>query len=319
MSEAPRTQPGSGARTSPAPGLRTGPSAGLGTGNIYDLGYRGYDGPRLGRRYAFMALFTYSLLSIWGIGRSWLAKLFPWGLAVIALLPAVVLLAIAALVPEDFEIAKPQEYYGFVSIVLALICAVAAPDLIGRDQRHHTLALYFSRALDRVDYASAKLAALVLSLFLVLCVPQVFLQLGNAVAADNLTDYLKSNLDVIPPVIASSAVVAVFMASLTLAISIHTSRRAFSTGAVIATFVILTAMGGIFANTLAGGALKYSLLVSPLGMLEGMVYWVFGAEPELNGNVAKAGLSGGFYLVAILTYSAIALAVLYRRIIRMSV
>ena len=28
------------------------------TGSIYDIGYRGYDGPRLGRRHAFTTLFV---------------------------------------------------------------------------------------------------------------------------------------------------------------------------------------------------------------------------------------------------------------------
>ena len=305
MSEASRLQPA--ASTEPR------------TGNIYDLGYRGYDGARLGRRYAFLALFTYTLLSIWGIGRSWLAKLFPWGLAVIALLPAIVILAVAAVAPEEFEIARPEEYYGFVSIILALICAVAAPDLIGRDQRHHTLALYFSRALDRTDYAAAKLGALILSLFLVLCVPQVFLQLGNAVATDDLTGYLESNVEVIPPVLASSALVALLMASLTLAISIFTSRRAFATGAVIAVFVILTVIGGVLLETLEGDSRQYSLLISPLLIQEGMVYWIFGVEPPADSDPALAGLAGGYYLVATLAYTAVCLAVVYRRIMRMSV
>lgn len=290
-----------------------------GTGSIYDLGYRGYDGARLGRRYAFLALFRYSLLSVWGIGRSWLAKLFPWGLAIIALVPSIILLGVAALLPREFEIARPEEYYGFVAIILALICAVAAPDLIGRDQRHRTLALYFSRALDRLDYASAKLAALAVSLFLVLCLPQVLLQLGNAVATDDLTGYMQDNIEVIPPVIASSAVIAVFMASLTLAISIHTARRAFATGAVIAVFVILTAMGGILVNTLEGSARQYAVLLSPLDIQEGMVYWMFGADVPLGSDLALAGLSGAYFLPVILVYTALCLAVLYRRIMRLSV
>ena len=289
------------------------------TGSIYDLGYRRYQGERFGRRAAFTALFNYSMLAIWGIGRSWLAKLFPWGLAFIAMVPALILLAVAALLPEEFEIAQPHEFYGFISIVLALFCSVAAPDLIGRDQRHRTLALYFSRALDRVDYASAKLAALTLSLFLVLCVPQVFLQVGNAVATDDLMEYVRDNLDMIPPVLISSAVVAIYMASVTLAISIHTARRAFATGAVIAAFVILTAMGGILVNTLEGGAQEYALLISPFDMLEGMVYWVFGEEPMRDSDLARADLWGGYYLIAALIYSAIAMAVFYRRVMRMSV
>jgi ABC-2 type transport system permease protein len=288
-------------------------------GNIYDLGYRHYEGARMGRRYAFGALFVYSLLAVWGIGRSWVAKLFPFALATIALLPALVILGVAAIAPEDFEVAKPEEYYGFVSIVLALFCAVAAPELVGRDERHHTLALYFSRALDRKDYVSAKLAALILSLFAILCIPQVFLQLGNAVAANSLTGYLKDNLDVIPPVLATSAVAAIFMGSLSLAVAIHASRRAFSTGAVIAAFVIMTAMGGIFVHTLSGGAQQYSLLISPSGMLEGMVYWVFGVPTLVDSNLALADLPGGYYLLAIAGYTLVFLAIIYRRILRMSV
>ena len=289
------------------------------TGNIYDLGYRRYEGVRMGRRAAFTALFTYSLLSIWGIGRSWLAKLFPWGLAVIAMVPVGIQLGIAALLPQEFEIIRPEEYFGFVAIVLALVCAVAAPDLIGRDQRHRTLALYFSRTLDRVDYASAKLAALMVSLFLVLSIPQILLQLGNAVATDDLTAYFQDNLGTMPPIIASSALVAFFMTSLTLAIAVHAVRRAFATGAVIAAFVILTAMGGILVNTLEGDAQRYAILVSPLDIMEGIVYWLFNVDPPSQSDLALSGLAGGYFLAALLAYTVVSLVVLYRRITRMSV
>jgi ABC-2 type transport system permease protein len=289
------------------------------SGSIYDLGYRNYQGARLGRRYAFTSLFLYTLLSIWGVGRSWGAKLFPWGLAGIALLPTLAFLAVAALAPEDFEVSQPEDYFGFVSIVLALFCAVAAPDLIGRDQRHHTLALYFSRALDRVDYAGAKLGALVVSLFLILCVPQVFLQAGNAVATDDLTGYVQDNLDVIPPVVASSALVAMMMATMSLAISIFTARRAIATVAVIIAFVILTVIGGILLETLEGDSRQYSLLGSPLLVLEGVVYWVFGTAPPPESDLTLAGLGTSYYFVAMALYTAAFLAIIFRRISRMSV
>lgn len=289
------------------------------TGNIYDLGYRNYDGPRLGRGQAGRALFTYSLLSIWGIGRSWLAKLFPFGLAIIAGLPALVFLGIAALLPEEFELTEAYEYFGFVSTILALFCAVSAPELIGRDQRHHTLALYFSRALSRIDYASAKLGALALSLFTILVVPQIVVQIGNAVATDDTFAYLEENLDLIPPIVASSLLVAAVMGSVSMAISIQTPRRAFATGAVIGVFVILTALGGVFLETLTGDMQQYSLLISPLLVLDGAVLWIFGAEPPLGGDVERAGLDGVYYFLAALVYSGASLALVYRRILRMGV
>src|SRR5688572_14166348 len=70
-------------------------------GSIYDLGYRSYEGRRLGRSYAFTSLFMYSFLSVWGIGRSFWAKFFPFALAVIVMLPSIILLAIAALLPAE--------------------------------------------------------------------------------------------------------------------------------------------------------------------------------------------------------------------------
>ncbi len=75
------------------------------TGNIYDLGYRGYDGERLGRRYAVTSLYIYSLRAIFGLGRSAWAKVFPFGLAIIALIPATIQLGIAAIAPvrSDFD------------------------------------------------------------------------------------------------------------------------------------------------------------------------------------------------------------------------
>ncbi|HLQ49004.1 MAG TPA: ABC transporter permease, partial [Candidatus Dormibacteraeota bacterium] len=39
------------------------------TGSIYDIGYRRYEGPRLGRAHAIRSLFFHSLRSTFGIGR----------------------------------------------------------------------------------------------------------------------------------------------------------------------------------------------------------------------------------------------------------
>ena len=288
-------------------------------GSIYDLGYRSYEGTRLGRSYAFTSLFMYSFLSIWGIGRSFWAKFFPFALAVIVMLPSIILLAIAALVPAEFEVTQPEEYFGFIAIVLALFCAVAAPELFGRDQRQKTLALYFSRALSRLDYAGAKVGALVLSLFLVLVIPQILLQLGNAVAAEGLTDYLEENVDLYPPIVASSFLIALFMGCFALAIAIQTSRRAFATGAIIASFVILTALGGIFVETLDIDTGKYALLISPFDVLEGLTVWVFGVEPFEDSWVERADLSGLTYFAVTMLVTAVSLGVILRRILRMSV
>jgi ABC-2 type transport system permease protein len=204
------------------------------SGSIYDLGYRRYEGERLGRRFAILSLYMYSLRSIFGFGRGWLNKLFPIGLAGVANVPAAIQVAIAALVPADFEYLAPENFFAFVSIVLTLFCAFAAPEIIGPDQRNGTLSLYFSRALSRMDYAVAKLLALYLALFIVLLIPQLLLQVGEAVADDDLVTYLRQNADLLLPIFGSSVVAAVVLGSVSLAIASQASRRMFSTGAVVA-------------------------------------------------------------------------------------
>src|SRR5439155_1286028 len=47
------------------------------TGSIYDIGYRKYDGPRLGRAHAIRSLFFHTLRSSYGIGRGGRAKIAP--------------------------------------------------------------------------------------------------------------------------------------------------------------------------------------------------------------------------------------------------
>jgi len=47
------------------------PDSGPATGVIHDLGYRGYDGPRLGRAQIVRALTWHSFRSSFGIGKLW--------------------------------------------------------------------------------------------------------------------------------------------------------------------------------------------------------------------------------------------------------
>jgi ABC-2 type transport system permease protein len=295
-----------------------GSTSALRTG-IYDLGYRRYEGGRLGRPYAVLSLYLYTLRAIFGLGRSAMSKVFPIGLAIIAMVPALIQLAVAAVAPAEFEYTSPENYFGFVSLVLALFCAVSAPEVIGRDQRNHTLSLYFSRSLSRVDYVSAKLAALGSGVFMVLVIPQALLLAGNAVSTEEIVDYMKGNVDLLPPILAGALLIGGMMSGVSLAIGSQTPRRAWATGAVIAYFVIATALGSILFETIGGDDGGYALLLSPFAVLNGAVSWIFGAESEAGSEVAEAGLDGVTYLAAALGYTALSLGLLYRRFSRMAV
>jgi len=182
-------------------------------GNIYDLGYQGYDGPRQGRLAVTRGLLIATLRAAYGIGRGGRAKVVPFGLGALALLPAVLAVGIRALATQAgagdaLDEASPirhDTYQGLTSTLIMLFCAAQAPELFGKDQRYGVLPLYFSRVLTRVDYALARLGGLFLAVFLVSVVPQVVLSIGAILAAaDPLTGFGDAAAD-IPRYLAVSA------------------------------------------------------------------------------------------------------------------
>ena len=287
-------------------------------GSIYDLGYKRYEGARLGRRHAIWALYIYSVRGVFGIGRSLWSKVGPIGLAIIALLPAVIQLGVAATAPEDIELVEPEEYYGFIQIVLAVFCAVVAPELVGRDQRTQTLSLYFSRALRRQDYALAKFAALVTGLLAITVIPQVTMFVGNGLAADDFGDYLQDKWRDLPSVLGSAILLSGFIAAIGLVIAAQTPRRAYSTVAILAAFVLTSVVGASLFEAADQDVGRFALLISPLHVVTGFTLWFFDAAPEAGNQLAEADLPGIAYAIEAASVVLLMLALLLRRYGRIS-
>ena len=84
------TTDGSVAAATPLPADATPPAAAGGGGVIHDLGYRRYEGQRLGRPGIIRALYWHSLRSAFGIGRGARAKIVPILAFILMCLPAIV-------------------------------------------------------------------------------------------------------------------------------------------------------------------------------------------------------------------------------------
>lgn len=290
-------------------------------GSIYDLGYRGYEGARLGRGHAVRSLVRESFRQAWGIGRPGRAKLIPFTLAAIATVPAVVALGVAALAnqlgAEGFEEASPvrfETYYPVIAQMVFLFTAAQAPELLGRDMRHRVLALYFSRAIRREDYALGKYAALGLALVLLLLFPQALILVGRALIAPDILDALADDLPKVPAILGQAVLTASLLGGLGLAIASFTPRRAFATAAIFAVVIVpLIATAAI--DELTGGDLAGAMsLLSPADILEGANDFFYG---RTRAGPTGADLPSVFYAVAALAWSAVSVAALvwrYRRI-----
>jgi ABC-2 type transport system permease protein len=291
--------------------------------SIHDLGYRKYEGARLGRRQAITTLYIQTLRGAFGLGRHHTSKIIPFALAAITLIPAVVYLGIAALISDatrgfeiaDFEIVRASEYYGFVQWPLALFVAAVAPEAVGRDQRDRTLSLYFSRALLREDYVFAKVLSVATAVLIIALVPQMLLFIGNALVDEDAAGYLGENWKEVASIIGSGALLALFMASVGLSIGCMTSRWPLASGAIIAYFAITLVMGSIIAETFSDGPTRYSLLVSGFHVIRGSTLWFFGETPSggTNDDMDLGGLHTGVYVLAAIVMIGLALLALRRR------
>lgn len=266
------------------------PAAVPAASQIYDLGYRGYDGPRLGRVYATWSLFLASLRAAFGLGRPARAKIAPWGLTAVAVIPAAVSLAISASVGPDFSPFSYDDFLWQMQAIFSLFVAAQAPELVGGDQRHRVLALYFSHALERLDYAIAKLGAMVAALFIVMGVPMLVLWVGRILGSSDLAGAVGDELGALPQVIGAPLLHAVGVGAVALAIAAFTPRRAYATGAIIAVFIVGQGIAEAVAHGTNGPLRDYGPLINPFVWLDGARDWLLG-RTVADSPVASSGLS----------------------------
>jgi ABC-2 type transport system permease protein len=289
------------------------------TGSIYDLGYRRYEGPRLGRAYAIRALAVDSLRTAYGIGHGGRAKIAPIVLGAIALLPAIIVVGAIGLVSrlgarDQLEGASPityDSYYSSISAVIALFCAAQAPELFSRDQRHGVIALYFARAIRRADYALARFAGFGVALLILLLLPMAVLLLGRVLLSTDVAAAFGDDLPKLPAVVAQALVTAGLFGSLSMAVAAFTPRRAYAIAGIIALFLIPGVLSGIVIGLGSGGIGNVFVLLSPGLILDGTSALFFGKA--LPDELASFDLPMWTFLASAILVSLVAGLVVVRR------
>jgi ABC-2 type transport system permease protein len=251
------------------------------SGVIHDIGYRKYDGPRLGRRQVTRALYAQSLRGAYGLGRSARAKVLPMLLLGVMCLPAFIIAVIANVTSSVItELPLPYSRYAVVTQgILTIFVAAQAPVSLSRDLRFKTVPLYFSRPLERSDYVLAKFAALASALFLLLTAPLLIMYVGALLAefpAGRETGDLLLAL-------VGAAVFAVVFAGVGLVIASLTPRRGLGVAAIITLFALsfaaVSALQGIIRYEVGNPDLAGWLgLLSPITLVDGFQTWVLDAS-----------------------------------------
>jgi ABC-2 type transport system permease protein len=281
-------------------------AAGGPMGSIYDIGYRRYEGPRLGRSHAIRSLFIHSLRSAFGIGRGGRAKIAPIILGGLAMLPAIAIVGALTMaaqfgVGQRFANQAPiryDTYFGAISTIVVLFCAAQAPELFGRDQRHGVLSLYFARALRRSDYAFARVAGFMAALLILELAPQLLLFLGRVLLSPDIPGAVGEDLPSIPPILAQGVLSAALLGGLSMAVSAFSPRRAYATAGIIALFTIPNIVAGIVAGLGSSVIGTWLILLSPTSVLDGT-----------NAILFDLPLSSDFFFIDLPDWAYVAAAV----------
>jgi len=288
-------------------------------GAVYDRGYRPYDGPRGRRGAATFALYKASMRRALGLRRSWRQKVAPFTLLGIVTIPAVVNVGIGYVTRDRFltqriQIITYREYVG-VSAALLLFVALVAPDVLCPDRRQHVLPLMFARPITCIDYVVAKLGAIATILFAFSFLPQVVLFVGNMLVSDSALDYFTGHLDVLWKVTLAVGLLAVYYATIGLAIASFTDRRIVAGASIIGLFLVTSIASSIFVRDpeINGGspAALINVLALPLHLRDLVFLGHIAPQSPLSG-VANGGLFAVATYTVVLVVAGAALLRRYR-------
>lgn len=256
-------------------------------GEIYDRGYQHYLGKRLGRQHAIWALVTYSMKRAMGIKKSWTAKVIPIILYLATIGTVLVVIGIEGFLRGSGEVAMTYpEYFFFIFLILGAFVATIAPEMLCGDRRENVLVLYFSRAISRLDYVLAKLAATAILTMTISVLPVVVLWLFRQLLADKPLTALTDNIGDLWRVALSGALFALFLGCGGLVISSFTGRKSIATAIIFIGYAVLEGFVNAVVEVVDSNRAKdIAALFSPSRLLGEMVEKLFGTyDPELSGH-----------------------------------
>ncbi len=251
-----------------------------GSAEIYDRGYRSYDGPRNGIGTAMLSVFVASIQRALGLRRKFRFKVIPILTIFIAYVPALAFIGIAVLLPNELAdevVAEYAGYFGLLSLAVILFTSFVAPELLATDRRTGLFGLYLASPLNRANYLVAKGAALVSVLFLVTLFPVIFLLLGY-IFVDLGPGGFFATLEVLGQIVAGGLIMSVYFTLIGMAASTLTTRQGFASAGI----VMLLIASGVFSGVLVdvAEAPDWVQLFNISGVPFDVVARVFGEEAE---------------------------------------
>lgn len=282
------------------------------TGVIHDIGYRPYTGPRLPTRRIVTALLRHGTLSTFGFGRSARAKVLPFGLLAVTLVPAIVFVGIVSFLGMDSELLNYAGYLQVTSAFVSLFVAAQAPVLFTRDLRSGVISLYLARPLGPAAFALVRWGSLVLAILAFVVTPLLVMFIGGLGAGASFSEETPDLL----VALGGAVLLAVLLATVGATAASLTMRRGLAVGGTIV--VLIFGLGATVILQEIGReqgveeAAAWLGLLSPFVLVDGIQHGLGDATSSFEtppGDPVTAALM----LLVALAAAALALLLLVRR------
>ena len=274
---------------------------------LFDLGYRSYEGVRERPARAILTLAVFTMRRVLGLGRGARHKVLPAITLGIAFLPAFVSVAVASIVNNlrPDELISYGDYMFIIGSALALFAALVAPEALCPDRRTGMLGLYLAGPLDRNRYLLAKGIGVVAVMLLITVGPLLFMLAAFVLAGFGPS--VGETPKLLLQIFATGIATALLYASLAMAVSSFTTRRAAAAvGVVLALSVPVSVVRTAIESS--GAPNELDLFSLPFVAAD-LAYRIFGEQPddiepvtELASWVVVAGLGAGIAAGALLCW-----------------
>jgi len=287
---------------------------------IHDIGYRPYDGPRLGEGAVARALFVTGLRNSYGLGRSAKSKALPMILLGLMLLPALILVGVLVQAKDLLGLSEqivPYSTYPLTTqLLISVFVASQAPALFSRDLRFRTITLYLARPLRRSTYVLVRLGSLTAATLVLVGAPLLLLYLGGVLAGLPVGRETLRALGAL----AGALLLALVLAGLGALVASLTIRRGLAVVAVIVvllvSYTVVSAIQGISVDAGHPEVGEVAGLFSPYTLANGVQNLLFDA-PQAMPTPPSGVVDGVLYLamsVLVVAGSVWALLARYRRV-----
>ena len=201
---------------------------------IFNRGYRAYEGPRTGIRSAMGAVFVEAVQRSLGLRRKFRFKVVPILTIIIAYVPPLIFLGIAVVFPAELagELVDYPGFFALISVSIFLLSAFVVPEVLGSDRRTGMFGITMASPLNRWQYLASKFGPILAVMSLVTLLPALFLLIGYTLL-DLGPEGFGGVVETLFNIVVSGVILAIFFALFAMAASTLTDRPLFATAGII--------------------------------------------------------------------------------------